>query len=56
MKKKRKGGSARVYVPDPPLQFSIHEALSYLDLGAIPSLLPPGARRRPGMERDRMRL
>jgi hypothetical protein len=47
-KEKEKRGISTVYVPDPPLLDSIHGDLSYVSLDGIPSLLPPGARRRQG--------
>jgi hypothetical protein len=47
-KEEEKRGISTVYVPDPPLLHSVHEALSYMDLDVLPSLLTPGARRRQG--------
>jgi len=43
-----KRGISMLYVPDPPLLYSVHEPLSYMVLDVIPSLLPPSARRRQG--------
>jgi hypothetical protein len=47
-KEEEKRGISTVYVPDPPNLNSIHGDQSYVDLDVIPSLLPPGARRRQG--------
>jgi hypothetical protein len=47
-KEEEKRGISTVYVPDPRLSPSIHDAWSYMDLDGIPSPLPPGARRRQG--------